>query len=264
MPLRRQDWRVAAHAPDNSLFHVMAEEGFAHAIYKIGAAEWRGARNLRHGISAKPPSARQAVLTPPQERPFGFVVRDFGNRKGGAGFVLYRVTGGSHRAVAGGGAGRRCRLGQAAGGRGGAVHALRFAGRAQACRRAIRPCWRRASPLRCIQGQCGETDFAATYLTVLRLGYVHNLKGEMFLVRPAARLIGRTAPKGRASITRSAAKMRSWCRGESIEQKSQMDFWRRGGACLRCCQCRFLSRPSRHDARDHRRRPFGARQGDRR
>src|SRR5579872_4175246 len=32
-----QGWRVAAHAPDNSLFHVMAEEGFAHAIYKSGA-----------------------------------------------------------------------------------------------------------------------------------------------------------------------------------------------------------------------------------
>src|ERR1044071_8727523 len=38
--------------------------------------------------------------------------------------------------------------------------------------------------LRCIQGQCGETDFAATYLTVLRFGYVHNIRGEMFLVRP--------------------------------------------------------------------------------
>ncbi len=38
--------------------------------------------------------------------------------------------------------------------------------------------------LRCIKGACGETDFAATYLTVLRRGYVHNLKGEMFLVNP--------------------------------------------------------------------------------
>jgi hypothetical protein len=38
--------------------------------------------------------------------------------------------------------------------------------------------------MRCIQNQCGETDFAATYLTTLRFGYVHNLKGEMSLVRP--------------------------------------------------------------------------------
>ena len=38
--------------------------------------------------------------------------------------------------------------------------------------------------LRCINGACEDTDFAATYLTVLRKGYVHNIKGEMFLVNP--------------------------------------------------------------------------------
>jgi hypothetical protein len=38
--------------------------------------------------------------------------------------------------------------------------------------------------MKCIQGACGETDFAAQYLTVLHLGYVHNIKGEMFLVHP--------------------------------------------------------------------------------
>src|SRR6478752_660110 len=32
-----QEWRVAAHAPDNSLFHVMADKGFAHALYKSGS-----------------------------------------------------------------------------------------------------------------------------------------------------------------------------------------------------------------------------------
>jgi hypothetical protein len=38
--------------------------------------------------------------------------------------------------------------------------------------------------LSCIRGKCSETDFAATYLTVLRKGFVHNVKGEMFLVSP--------------------------------------------------------------------------------
>ncbi|HYS45668.1 MAG TPA: hypothetical protein VEM35_04490, partial [Rhizomicrobium sp.] len=38
--------------------------------------------------------------------------------------------------------------------------------------------------MRCIRGECEESDFAGSYLTVLRLGYVHNIKGDMFLVRP--------------------------------------------------------------------------------
>jgi hypothetical protein len=37
---------------------------------------------------------------------------------------------------------------------------------------------------RCIQGQCSEGDLAASYLTVLRLGYVHNDKNQVFLVHP--------------------------------------------------------------------------------
>src|ERR1700744_1420797 len=31
-----EEWRIAAHAPDNSLFHLMAEKSFQHAIYKEG------------------------------------------------------------------------------------------------------------------------------------------------------------------------------------------------------------------------------------
>ena len=124
------------------------------------------------------------MLTPPQARPFGFVVRDFGNRKGGAGFVLYRVTGNRIAlwlaAVPGGDvAWAKPLVGAVA-----LSHALRFAGRARGTCRATRPCWRRAFPPAASRAQCGESDFAATYLTVLRLGYVHNLKGEMFLVRP--------------------------------------------------------------------------------
>jgi hypothetical protein len=38
--------------------------------------------------------------------------------------------------------------------------------------------------LACLKGACDESDYAATYLRVLRKGYVHNLKGEMFLVNP--------------------------------------------------------------------------------
>jgi len=177
-----QFWRVAAHASDNSLFHVMAEQGFAHALYKSGelngATPERFAHDFLQTIFGAP-----TVLTPPQERPFGFVVRDFGNQKGGAGFVLYRVTG------------NRIALWAVAVPGGDVSWAKPLAGAVALSIRcaspdAPRPVARDPDllatriSLRCIQGQCEEGDFASTYLTVLRLGYVHNIKGDMFLVRP--------------------------------------------------------------------------------
>ena len=177
-----QGWRAAAHAPDNSLFHVMADEGFAHALYKSGSLNGATAeafvRDFLQTTFGSP-----AVMTPPQARPFDFVVRDFGNQKGGAGFVLYRVTG------------DRIALWVAAVPGGDANWAKPLVGAVALSMRCASPGAPKPVPrdpqllatrisLRCIQGQCGESDFAATYLTVLRLGYVHNIKGDMFLVRP--------------------------------------------------------------------------------
>lgn len=178
-----QGWRVAAHEPDNSLFHVMADEGFAHALYKSGdlngAAPESFVRDFLQATFNSP-----AVLTPPQERPFGFVVHDFGNRKGAAGFVIYRVREG------------RIALWAAAVPGGDVSWAKPLAGSAALSMHCASPGAPAAVPrdpkllatrisLGCIKGQCTETDFAATYMTVLRLGYVHNLKGDMFLVRPS-------------------------------------------------------------------------------
>src|SRR3954470_9413726 len=176
------EWRVAAHAPDNSLFHVMAGEGFAHAIYKTGALGGAAPEIFIKAFLENTFGA-QTVLTPPQQRPFGFAVRDFGNRKGGAGFVLYRVTG------------NRIALWLAAVPGGDVAWAKPLVGAVALSMRCASPDAPKEVPrdpallatrisTRCIQGQCSETDLAATYLTVLRLGYVHNLKGETFLVRP--------------------------------------------------------------------------------
>jgi hypothetical protein len=175
-----QGWRVAAHTPDNSLFHLMAEEGFLHAIYMSGAFGDSDAdiRALLENSFKAP-----VTLTPPQHRPFGFVVRDFGNAKGGTGFVIYRATRTRMAiwivAVSGAEAGWAKPLA-------GAV-ALSMRCASPGAPPPVRP----APPLtdtnvslRCQQGACGETDLAAGYLSVLRLGYVHNLKGEMFLVHP--------------------------------------------------------------------------------
>lgn len=175
-------WRVAAHEPDNSLFHVMAQEGFAHALYKTDALNGVPAETYVHDFLQTTFGA-PTVLTPPQTRPFGFVVRDFGNNKGGAGFVLYRVTAG------------RIAVWAAAVPGGDVAWAKPLVGAVALSMRCASPGAPAATPrdsqllatrisLQCLQGRCGETDFAATYLTVLRLGYVHNLKGDMFLVHP--------------------------------------------------------------------------------
>jgi len=176
-----QGWRVAAHAPDNSLFHVMADEGFAHAIYSSGALNG-GTAEAYIGDFLQATFGAPAVLTPPEARPFGFVVRDFGTQKGGAGFVLYRVTGG------------RIAAWIAAVPGGDVAWAKPLVGAVALSMRCASPGAPKPEPrdgllatrisLRCIQGQCAETDFAASYLTVLRFGYVHNIKGDMFLVRP--------------------------------------------------------------------------------
>ncbi len=116
-----------------------------------------------------------AVLTPAATAAQRFCgAHDFGNQKGGAGFVLLIARAGRpHRAlgyaaVPGGDvAWAKPLVGAVA-----AVHALRFAGRAKAC--AARWLAGDADFLAFIQGAREETDFAATYLTVLRFGYVHN------------------------------------------------------------------------------------------
>jgi hypothetical protein len=176
------EWRVAAHAPDNSLFHVMAKASFAHAIFKSaalnGASPDAFVLDFLQATFGAP-----TVMTPPQDRPYGFVVRDFGNNKGGAGFVEYRITAG------------RIALWVAAVPGGDVAWAKPLVGAVALSMRCAAPGAPAALPrppellatrisLRCIQGQCAESDFAASYLTVLRLGYVHNLKGDMFLVHP--------------------------------------------------------------------------------
>jgi membrane-associated protease RseP (regulator of RpoE activity) len=176
------EWRVAAHAPDNSLFHVMAEKGFAHAIFKVGVLNGLTPEAYLQGFLQTTFGA-STVLTPQQSRPFGFMVRDFGNAKGGAGFVVYRVTG------------NRIALWMAAVPGGDVAWAKPLVGAIALSIRCFAPGAPQALPRdpsllatrissRCIQGKCDETDFAATYMTILRLGYVHNAKGEVFLVHP--------------------------------------------------------------------------------
>jgi membrane-associated protease RseP (regulator of RpoE activity) len=177
-----EQWRVADHAADDSMIHVMAEEGFAHAIYEVGSLNGRSPEDFVKSFLETTFGA-PTVLTPPQLRPYGFIVRDFGNRKGGAGFVLYRASG------------NRIALWVAAVPGGDAAWAKPLVGAVALSLHCASPGAPAPRPrdahllatrisTRCIQGACTETDFAASYLTVLRVGYVHNSKNQMFLVHP--------------------------------------------------------------------------------
>jgi hypothetical protein len=177
-----EEWRVAGHAPDDSMFHVMANEGFAHAIYKSAPL---GRRDPESFILEflKATFGTPAVLTPAQARPFGFVLHDFGNARGGAGFVEYRVMGARIAlwiaAVPGADMSwAKAQVGAVAF----SLHCAAPGAPAPLPRGSALPMT--AVSTHCIDGACGEGDFAAAYLPVLRLGYVHNLAGDMFLVNP--------------------------------------------------------------------------------
>lgn len=175
-------WKVAGHAPDNSMFHLMAGEGFQHAIFQSAVLDGAAPQEYVRGYLQKTFGA-PATLTPPQDQPYGFVLQDFGNQKGGTGFVLYRVTGDRIAlwlaAVAGGEAGWARPL------TGAVALSIRCAAPgAPALQPRDKGLLAARISLRCIKGECDETDFAATYLTTLRVGYVHNIKGDMFLIKP--------------------------------------------------------------------------------
>jgi hypothetical protein len=178
-----EGWKVAGHASDNSMFHLMAGEGFAHAIYQSAQLQGASAPDFIAAYLEKT-FGSPVVLTPPEPRTFDFVLQNFGNRKGAAGFVLYRVAAGRVVmwivAVPGGDAGWAKPL------VGAVALSVRCAspGAPAAASREAAQLATRIS-LRCIRGACDEGDFAgAAYLPVLRFGYVHNEKGDMFLLRP--------------------------------------------------------------------------------
>ena len=178
-----EEWRIAAHAPDNSLFHVMAEKSFQHAIYKEGALNGAVTGRFREEFSAN--DLRR------------------GNGVDAAAIAPLRLCRARLRQSTRAGRASCCTASPAT--------VLRFGWpRSQAAKLgwakplvgAVVLSMRCASPgapallprdpallatrisTRCIQGACSEGDFAATYLTVLRLGYVHNDKNRMFLVHP--------------------------------------------------------------------------------
>jgi hypothetical protein len=182
-----EDWFVAAHAPDDSMIHVMAPTGFEHAIYQSAKLEGRDAKDFVLGLVAKNFQGTP-TFTAIEPQPFGFMLFDFGLSRGAVGFAEYRVThseSGGERIAAWIVAVAAADAAWAQPQTGAVVFSLH-------CLNADAPAVRPRAPAlaetsvstRCIQGACSESDFAAQYMNVLRLGYVHAPGGSNYLIKP--------------------------------------------------------------------------------
>ena len=176
------DWEVRGHAKDDTMFHIAAKAGFQHAIYATALLSGQDPIAFIQALLEQNFQA-PATITPPQKLSQGFHLFDFGNRNGVAGFAEYRVTNG------------RIAVWIAAVPAADVTWDKPLTGAVAFslnCKSALSPPpVRMPAPLvktslstACLEGKCEDSDFAAGHLALLQLGYVHNAKGEMFLVNP--------------------------------------------------------------------------------
>jgi hypothetical protein len=177
-----EDWFVAAHASDDSMIHVMAPTGFEHAIYQSAKLDGRAPRDFVLGLIA---GNFQGVptSTPDAPQPFGFRQFDFGLSRGAVGFAEYRVSGDRIAVWIAAVAAADAAWAQPQ--TGAVVFSLHCpAAGAPAPLPRDRSLAPTSVSTSCLQGACGEGDFAAHYMSVLRLGYVHAPDGSNYLIKP--------------------------------------------------------------------------------
>ncbi len=177
-----EGWFVAAHASDDSMLHVMAPQGFQHAVFETASLNGRDPQGFVAELIAENFQA-QPTVTAIEPQLYGFTLLKFGTPKGAAGFAQYRVTGNRISvwiaAVAAGDAS------WAVPQTGAVAFSLHCAASdTQSLLPQDRGLVETAVSTRCLEGKCGEGDFAAAYMNVLKLGYVHGPDGINYLVKP--------------------------------------------------------------------------------
>lgn len=171
-------WYVAAHGAE--MIHVMASQGFEHAIYQASDLNGANPKDFVLSLVGKSFSDTPAPSLP-ESQPFGFQLIKFGLPRGAAGFAEYKVTG--NRIVVWIAAAAAADIAWAVP-QSGAV-AFSLSCKAAGATRARDPALDTVSvSTACIKNQCREGDFAAQYMKVLRLGYVHGPDGAMWLIKP--------------------------------------------------------------------------------
>ncbi len=170
-------WRIIAAEADGSLFHLAMPGRFQQALIADVQRAGGVSETIRDVLAAR--FGSDAKLAPSQDQPHGFRLAHFGNERGGTGFVVYRVRG------------DRVQMWVAAAAATEAEWSLPIAGAvafALNCGGAANPRDKAMAAtnvsVQCLEGKCQDSDMAASYLTSLKLGYVHDAKGRTYLVNP--------------------------------------------------------------------------------
>jgi len=176
--LAPEKWRIAGYAPDGSVFHVMAPTTFQHALLLRLKPKGRKAEDVI-GAELEKTFGSAVKLSASAEQPFGFRRADWGNPKGGAGFVVWRMQGSDLQVWI---------AAFAAAESGWALPSTAAVLFSMNCAKGTAP---RDPSLavtsvsaQCLGGKCQDSDLAAAYLATLRLGYVHDPKGRNYLINP--------------------------------------------------------------------------------
>ncbi|HVZ28040.1 MAG TPA: PDZ domain-containing protein [Rhizomicrobium sp.] len=182
-----EHWYVAGHAPDDSMIHVAAPQGFEHAIFAGASLDGRDPEEF---VLSFIEQNFEDKVTPAsmQSLPFGFSLIKFGLPRGAAGFAEYRVT----RDAKGGGRIAVWVVAVASADVSWAVPQTGAVAFSLHCQTVDEP---QPSPhdpalaptaisVDCLKDKCREGDFAAQYLNVLKLGYAHGPDGAVWLIKP--------------------------------------------------------------------------------
>ncbi|MBV9550321.1 MAG: PDZ domain-containing protein [Alphaproteobacteria bacterium] len=176
--LAPEKWRIAGYGPDGSLFHVMAPATFQHALLlTLPLTGHKPESAIRAMLEETFGSAVTLSAAVPQ--PFGFLRADWGNARGGAGFVVWRAQG------------ERLQLWVVAVAAAESAWALPVTAAVAFsinCNPAVAPREKSLTitsvSAQCLGGKCQDSDLAAAYLKTLQLGYVHDPKGRNYLINP--------------------------------------------------------------------------------
>jgi hypothetical protein len=181
--LAPEKWRVENFGP--AMIHLVSSDGELHAVYKLVPLDPVSRRDPKADVLGLIHAIFRSPVTPaPEERQaFGISSFSFGNRNGLAGFALWRTNGPVMSVWI---------AGVPAGDASWAVPLAASTVLSLRCDSKLAPVARprdtaladTAVSTRCLDGQCEDSDFAATYLSKFRLGYVHAHDGTVFLVNP--------------------------------------------------------------------------------
>ena len=176
--LAPEKWRVAGAAPDGSLIHVMAPATFQHAMLMRLALDGRNPEDTIRALLEETfgSAVRLSVV---MQQPYGFQRFDWGNARGGAGFVVWRVQGAQLQlwiaAVAAAESGWALPI------TGAVVFSLNCATGTAPRDPALTIT---SVSARCLGGICQDSDLASASLAAFKLGYVHDPNGRNYLINP--------------------------------------------------------------------------------